>query len=69
MAEEPHDKDGAGARKPDPRTDRLRAALRENLRRRKEQARGRGERRPEAESGGEDDLQRPNSARIPDDEA
>jgi hypothetical protein len=49
--------------KSNPRTERLRSALRENLKRRKERARERAQIGPEP---GADDK-RPNSARISDD--
>jgi hypothetical protein len=50
--------------KPSPRTERLRSALRENLKRRKEQARERAQSKPEP---ADDEGQRPNSARISED--
>ena len=53
------------AGKPPPRAERLRSALRENLRRRKEQARDRAQARPVQIS--KEDKGR-NSARIADDE-
>ena len=49
--------------KPNPRIERLRSALRENLKRRKEQARERAQIGPEPAVDGK----RPNSARISDD--
>jgi hypothetical protein len=52
------------ADKSNPRADRLRSALRENLKRRKEQARERAQNEPEASGQA---ARRPNSARIPDD--
>jgi hypothetical protein len=53
------------ADKPTPRTERLRSALRENLKRRKEQARGRARTKPDAPA---DVGERRNSARIADDQ-
>jgi hypothetical protein len=53
------------ADKPNPRTERLRSALRENLKRRKEQAMGRAQIKPDAPA---DADQGRNSARIADDQ-